>query len=59
MSGCEPYAPAALYPQKDSWYSYLLDSGSTPGHIAARRIRSIEKLVNSPANEPATFWLAA
>jgi hypothetical protein len=33
-----------LYPQKDSWYSFLLQPESTPkGHSAAGRIRSIEK----------------
>jgi hypothetical protein len=29
--GCQPYAPAAFYPQDDSWYSFLLEAGSTPG----------------------------
>jgi hypothetical protein len=29
--GCQPYAPAALYPQKDSWYSFLLEAESIPG----------------------------
>jgi hypothetical protein len=24
--GCQPYAPAALYPQEDSWYSLLLEA---------------------------------
>jgi hypothetical protein len=28
---CQPYAPAALYSQEDSWYSYLLEAESTPG----------------------------
>jgi hypothetical protein len=28
--GCQPYAPAALYPQEDSWYSFLLEAESTP-----------------------------
>jgi hypothetical protein len=27
----DPYAPAALYPQEDSWYSFLLEAESTPG----------------------------
>jgi hypothetical protein len=27
--GCQPYAPAALYPQQDSWYSFLLEAEST------------------------------
>jgi hypothetical protein len=29
--GCQPYAPAYLYPQEDSWYSFLLEAESTPG----------------------------
>jgi hypothetical protein len=29
--GCQPYAPAALYPQEVSWYSFLLEAESTPG----------------------------
>jgi hypothetical protein len=29
--GCQPYAPAAFYPQEDSWYSFLLEAESTPG----------------------------
>jgi hypothetical protein len=32
--GCEvvkPYAPAALYLQEDSWYSFVLEAESTPG----------------------------
>jgi hypothetical protein len=27
----QPHAPAALYPQEDSWYSVLLEAGSTRG----------------------------
>jgi hypothetical protein len=34
----------AFTPQEDSWYSFLLEAGSTPqGHSAAGRIRSIKK----------------
>jgi hypothetical protein len=29
--GCQPYAPAAIYPQEDSWYSFLSEAESTPG----------------------------
>jgi hypothetical protein len=32
-----------LYPQEDSWYSFLLEAESIQGHSAAGRIRSIEK----------------
>jgi hypothetical protein len=28
---CQPYVPAALYPQEDSWYSFLLEPESTRG----------------------------
>jgi hypothetical protein len=27
---CRPYAPAALYPQEDSWFSFLLEDEWTP-----------------------------
>jgi hypothetical protein len=29
--GCKPHAPSALYPQGDTWYSFLLKAESTPG----------------------------
>jgi hypothetical protein len=29
--GCQPYASAAFYSQKDSWYSFLLEAESNPG----------------------------
>ena len=29
--GCQPYAPAAFTPRKYFWYSFLLESESTPG----------------------------
>jgi hypothetical protein len=29
--GCQPHAPASLYPQEDSWYSFLSEAESTPG----------------------------
>jgi hypothetical protein len=40
---CQPYTPEALNPPGDSWYSFLLEAESTPGHSVAGRIRSIEK----------------
>jgi hypothetical protein len=33
--GCQPYAPAALYLQEDSWYSFLLEAESTPGPLCS------------------------
>jgi hypothetical protein len=41
--GSQPYAPAALHPQEDSWYSLLRGSESTAGPCADRNIRSTEK----------------
>jgi len=29
--GCQPYAPAAFISRKCSWYSFLLETESTPG----------------------------
>jgi hypothetical protein len=29
--GCQPYSPAALYPQEDSSFAFLLEAESTPG----------------------------
>jgi hypothetical protein len=40
--GCQPYAPAALYPQENSWYSFLLEVESTQGHAAGKFV-SIEE----------------
>jgi hypothetical protein len=31
--GCQPYTLAALYPQEDSWNSFLLEAESTPRTI--------------------------
>jgi hypothetical protein len=42
--GCQPYAPATLYPQEDSWYPFLLEAESPQGHSAAGRISYIEKI---------------
>jgi hypothetical protein len=35
--------PTALYPQEDSWSSFLLEAESTSGPSAAGRISLIEK----------------
>jgi hypothetical protein len=48
--------PTTLYPQEDSWYSFLLQAESTQGHSAAGRIRSVEKsgdIGNRTRNLPA------
>jgi hypothetical protein len=40
--GCQPYAPAAIYPDEDSWYSFLLEaeSGTRTGDLPACSIVS-------------------
>jgi hypothetical protein len=64
--GCQPYAPAALYPPgffifKDSWFLVLssVRGWVYPRASAAGRIRSILKKSTSSGLEPATFRLAA
>jgi hypothetical protein len=48
--GCQPYAPAALYPQvsliffKDSWYSFLSEAESTPGPVRPEGLGQFKKI---------------
>jgi hypothetical protein len=35
---CQPYAPAALYSQEDSWYSFLLEAEMTRGSYCGWRV---------------------
>jgi hypothetical protein len=42
--GCQPYAPVALYPQEDSWYSVLLRGWVNPRAIV--RLKGLGKLKN-------------
>jgi hypothetical protein len=42
QQGCQPYTPAAFYPQDDSWYSFLLEAESTPRAIV--RLEGLGKL---------------
>jgi hypothetical protein len=48
-----------LYPQDNSWYSFLLKAESTPGTSAARRIRSTEKSNDLIRNRTRDFRLVA
>jgi hypothetical protein len=58
--GCQPYLPAALYPQEGSWYSFLLQPEWPQSHSAAGSIRLIDKIpMTSSGIEPATFQLVA
>jgi hypothetical protein len=52
--GCQPYAPAAFYPQEDSSYSCLLEAESTPG-----RLEGLGKLKNSTSSGSRTGDLPA
>jgi hypothetical protein len=54
--GSQPYAPSALYTQEDSWYSFLLETESTPSPIM--RLEGLSELKNpiiSSGIESATF----
>jgi hypothetical protein len=57
--GCQPYAPATLYPQEDSWYSFLLRGWVD--HWAIVRLEGLGQLKKSTSSglEPATFRLVA
>jgi hypothetical protein len=52
---------AALNPQEDSWYPFLLEAESTPGPII--RLERLDKLkknsITSSRIEPVTFRLVA
>jgi hypothetical protein len=62
--GCQPYAPAAIYPQEDSWYSFLLEGESTPGStekfydLIANRTRDLQasSIVPRPITLPLLIW---
>jgi hypothetical protein len=47
--GCQPYAPAALYPQvsfifKDSWYLFLSEAESNPGPVRPEVLGQFKKI---------------
>jgi hypothetical protein len=61
--GCQPYAPAALYPQvslffTDSWYSFPLEAELIPGPVRPEGLDQFKKFTSSGL-ETATFQLAA
>src|SRR5215510_16013838 len=53
--GCQPYAPAAFTPRKYSWYSFLLETESTPGHSATGRIMSMNNSNDTIGNRSRDF----
>jgi hypothetical protein len=53
-------APAALYSQEDSWYSFLLEAEFIPGDIVKlEELGQMKNPVTSMGIEPATFRLVA
>jgi hypothetical protein len=48
---------AALYPQEDSWYSFLLEAESIPGSQSG--LGQLKSQMTSTEIEPATFLLVA
>ena len=56
--GCQPYAPAAFYPQEIFPVLISVRGWVDPrGHNAARRIMSMKIPMTPSGIEPATFWL--
>jgi hypothetical protein len=53
---CQPYAPAALYLQEDSWYSFLLEARAT---VRLQELGQLENSINRTGIEPSTFQLVA
>jgi hypothetical protein len=54
--GCQLYAPAALYHQEDSWYSFLLEAEWTPGsQCGLEGLGQLKNPMTSSGMEPATF----
>ena len=57
---CQPYAPAVFTPRKYSWYSFLLETESTPRTLCDRKDFISIKIPVTPAGiEPATFRFVA
>jgi len=57
---CQPYPPAAFIPKKYSWYSFLLETESTPGPWCDRRDFMSMKSPLTPAGiEPAPYRFVA
>jgi hypothetical protein len=55
-----PYVLAALYPQEDSWYSFLLEAEFTPRVIVwLEGLSQLKNPVTSSGTKPGTFWLVA
>jgi hypothetical protein len=55
----QPCAPAALYPQEDSWYSFLLEAELTSAILHLEGLGQLKHPVTSSGIVPATFWLVA
>jgi hypothetical protein len=55
--------PVTLYPQADSWYSFLLEAESQPSILGAivqvEGLGQLKNPVTSLGMEPTTFWLVA
>ena len=58
--GCQPYAPAAFTPTKNSWYSFLLEAESTPGPQCDRKdFMSMKNPLTPSGIESATIRFVA
>jgi hypothetical protein len=55
--GCQPYAPAAIYPQEDSWYLFLLRSWVDPRTVV--QLEELGKVKQSTSSGSRTGDLPA
>jgi hypothetical protein len=58
--GCQPHAPTALYPQEESWYSFLLRGWVDPrAPVRLEGLGQLKNSINSSGTEPAIYRLVA
>jgi hypothetical protein len=48
---CQPYAPGALYPQEDSWYSFLLEAEDPRAIVRLASLGQLKKPSDLNGNE--------
>ena len=56
--GRQPYAPAALTPRRNTWYSFL-EAESTLGHMVPSVTKEKKSPVTPPGIDPEAFRLVA
>jgi hypothetical protein len=54
---CRPYAPAAFYPQENSWYSFLLEVFLTSALVGGEWSASCPSRFTPGERAPGTHWI--